>query len=113
MTKLDKNRDFLGKSALHKIKAEGTPRKMVGFEMVGRGIARHGYPIVEWTGSETPGAPIGIVTSGSPAPSLDKNIGLGYVPAALTEPGSRIGIEIRGKVVEAVVVKTPFYKRKA
>jgi len=113
VTKLDKNRDFLGKSALHKIKAEGTPRKLVGFEMVGRGIARHGYPIVEWTGSETPGAPIGIVTSGSPAPSLDKNIGLGYVPAALTEPGSRIGIEIRGKVVEAVVVKTPFYKRKA
>ncbi len=111
VVKLDGPRDFLGREALERIKAEGTSRKMVGFEMVGRGIARHGYPIVRWTGSETPGETIGIVTSGSPAPSLDKNIGLGYVPTALAEIGSRIGIDIRGKAVEAVVVKTPFYKR--
>lgn len=112
VTKLDKPRDFLGKKALIAIKAAGLSRKMVGFQMVGRGIGRHGYPIHAWTGSETPsGAPIGVVTSGSPAPSLDIHIGLGYVPAALAEIGTKIGIEIRGKLIEAVVVKTPFYKR--
>jgi aminomethyltransferase len=52
-----------------------------------------------------------LVTSGSPAPTLEKNIGLGYVPSALSEVGTKIGIEIRGKLIEAVVVKTPFYKR--
>ncbi|AKF08007.1 glycine cleavage system aminomethyltransferase GcvT [Sandaracinus amylolyticus] len=112
VVKLDKPRDFLGKAALQKIKAAGNDRRMVGFEMLGRGIARHGHAIVEWTGSETPGKTIGLVTSGSPAPTLDKNIGLGYVPAALAEIGSRIGIEVRpGRSIEAVVVKTPFYKR--
>ncbi|MDQ3033743.1 MAG: glycine cleavage system aminomethyltransferase GcvT [Myxococcota bacterium] len=111
VVKLDGPRDFQGKEALKRIKAEGPSRKMVGFEMAGRGIARHGYPLVEWKGSETPGPAIGIVTSGSPAPSLDKNIGLGYVPAALAEVGTRIGVEIRGKAIEAVIVKTPFYKR--
>lgn len=112
VTKLDKPRDFLGKDALKKIQAAGLSRKMVGFEMVGRGIGRHGYPIVEWDGSEAGGSAIGIVTSGSPAPTLDKNIGLGYVPTALSAIGSKIGIQIRGKAIEAVVVKTPFYKRK-
>jgi aminomethyltransferase len=124
VVKLDKPRDFLGKEALRAIKARGLGRRLVGFEIVGRGIARHGYPIVRWTGAEAPaepfegaGSPGGatryVVTSGSPAPSLDKNIGLGYVPAAASEPGTRIGVEIRGKVIEAVVVKTPFYKRAA
>jgi aminomethyltransferase len=112
VTKLDKPRDFLGKKALIAIKEAGLPRKLVGFQMVGRGIGRHGYPIHAWSGSETPsGAAIGVVTSGSPAPTLDINIGLGYVPAAHAETGSKIGIEIRGKLIEAVVVKTPFYRR--
>jgi aminomethyltransferase len=112
VTKLDKPRDFLGKKALIAIKEAGLPRKLVGFQMVGRGIGRHGYPIHAWSGSETPsGAAIGVVTSGSPAPTLDINIGLGYVPAAHAEIGSKIGIEIRGKLIEAVVVKTPFYRR--
>ncbi len=112
VTKLDKPRDFLGKQALIAIRDAGLSRKIVGFEMTGRGIGRHGYPIHAWTGSEVPSsAPVGIVTSGSPAPTLDKNIGLGYVPAALAELGTKLGIEIRGKVIEAVVVKTPFYKR--
>jgi aminomethyltransferase len=112
VTKLDKPRDFLGKKALIAIKDAGLSRKIVGFQMVGRGIGRHGYPIHAWTGEETPSsAPVGVVTSGSPAPTLDTNIGLGYVPAALAEVGSKIGIEIRGKLIEAVVVKTPFYKR--
>jgi aminomethyltransferase len=110
VTKLDKPADFLGKEALEKIKAAGLTRKIVGLEMVGKGIARHGYPIVA-AGAEPGSAPIGIVTSGSPAPSLDKNIALGYVPAAQAEVGSRVGVEIRGKVIEAVVVKTPFYRR--
>ena len=112
VVKLDGPRDYVGKDALKKLKAEGTPRKLVGIEMVGRGIARHGHAIVEWTGSETPGAKLGVVTSGSPSPTLDKNIALGYVPAALAEIGSRVGVEVRpGRSIEAVVVKTPFYKR--
>jgi aminomethyltransferase len=110
VVKLDKPGDFLGKAALKAVQAAGLTRKMVGLEMVGKGIARHGYPIVA-ADAEPGSAPIGIVTSGSPAPSLDKNIGLGYVPAALAAVGTKIGVEIRGKVIEAVVVKTPFYKR--
>jgi aminomethyltransferase len=111
VVKLDKPRDFLGKTALRRIQAEGTSRKLVGLEMIGRGIARHGYPIVEWKGSEAPGPAIGVVTSGSPSPTLDKNIALGYVPTAFSEIGTRVGVEIRGRAVEAVVVKTPFYRR--
>jgi aminomethyltransferase len=103
--KLDKG-EFSGRSALQRIKAAPLPRKLVGFEMVGRGIARHDYPIVD-----AGGAPIGRVTSGAPSLSLGKNIGLGYVPRALAKLGSGLGIEIRGKVIEAVVVKTPFYQR--
>jgi aminomethyltransferase len=110
VTKLDKPADFLGKAALIAIKEAGLTRKIVGLEMVGKGIARHGYPIVA-AGAEPGSAPIGIVTSGSPAPSLDKNIALGYVPAAHAELGTKVGVEIRGKVIEAVVVKTPFYRR--
>ena len=107
VVKLDKKRDFLGKEALRAIKAKGLSRRLVGFEMTGRGIARHGYPII------ASGQQVGVVTSGSPSPTLDKNIGLGYVPAASAEVGTPIGIEIRGKVIDAVVVKTPFYKRAA
>jgi aminomethyltransferase len=102
--------DFRGRAALERIKAEGPKRKLVGFEMTGRGIARHGYPIVGANGEQ-----IGEVTSGSPAPTLGKNIGLGYVPTEMSAIGVELGIAIpRGaehKVVSAVVVKTPFYKR--
>ncbi len=97
--------DFIGRDALRRIKAEGFERKLVGFEMTERGIARHGYPIV------VDGAPVGEVTSGSPGPTVGRNIGLGYVPKALARVGTALGIEIRGKVVGAVVVPTPFYKR--
>ena len=104
--KLDKG-DFVGRAALQKVKDEGPSRKMVGFEMTGRGIARHGYPIVDRASGER----IGVVTSGSPAPTLGKNIGMGYVPADRAKVGTELGVEIRGKVIDAVVVKTPFYKR--
>ena len=97
--------DFIGRDALRSIKAAGLQRKLVGFEMTGRGIARHGYPIV------ADGKVVGEVTSGSPGPTVGRNIGLGYVPVALAKLGTSLGIEIRGKVVDAVVVRTPFYKR--
>lgn len=105
VVKLDKP-DFLGKAALAKVKAEGPTRKMVGFEMTGRGIARHGYPL-----HDKAGALVGICTSGSPAPTVGKNIGMGYVPSAMAGVGQELLVDCRGKKVEAVVVKTPFYKR--
>jgi len=104
VVKLDAG-DFIGRDALKSIKAAGTERKLVGFEMIGRGIARHGYPIV------VDGQHIGEVTSGSVGPTVGRNIGLGYVPKTMSKVGTRLGIEIRGKVVDAVVVTTPFYKR--
>jgi aminomethyltransferase len=104
VVKLDAG-DFIGREALRAVKAAGLDRKLVGFEMTGRGIARHGYPIV------ADGVPVGEVTSGSPGPTVGRNIGLGYVPLALGKAGTTLGIEIRGKVVDAVVVTTPFYKR--
>ncbi len=104
--KLDKAH-FVGKDALVAIQKQGLPRKLVGFEMTGRGVARHGYPLVPAGG----GAPIGICTSGGPAPTVGKNIGLGYLPAELAEVGSTFEVDCRGKNIAAVVVKTPFYKR--
>lgn len=98
--------DFLGRDALIAIKQQGLPRKLVGFEMVGRGIARQGYALLDANGST-----VGACTSGSPSPTLGKNIGLGYLPAAMTKTGTRFTVDCRGKHVEAVVVKTPFYKR--
>ncbi len=105
--KLDKG-DFVGREALVAAKANVT-RKLVGFEMVGRGIARHGYPVKSAEG----GPVIGAVTSGSPSPTLGKNIGLAYVPLEEAAIGARLFVDCRGKDVEAVVVKTPFYKRRS
>jgi len=97
--------DFLGREALEKQKANGLKRKLVGFEMRGRGIARDGYEV------RLDGAPAGWVTSGGPAPTLNKNIGLCYLPALSAQPGVAIEIMIRNQPVEAVTVPTPFYKR--
>jgi aminomethyltransferase len=105
--KLDKPA-LLGGAALQAVKRDGVARKLVGFEMVERGIGRHGYPIVDASGNV-----VGQVTSGAPSLSLGKNVGLGYVPAALSRVGTRLAIEIRGQSVAAEVVPTPFYKRKA
>ncbi len=97
--------DFIGRDALVRQKEKGVERKLVGFEMVDRGIARHGYPVLAG------GSASDTVTSGSFAPYLKKNIGLAYVPTAFSAPGSEIEIEIRGRRSKAVVVPTPFYKR--
>lgn len=105
VVKMDKAM-FVGKEALAKVKASPLPRKLVGFEVTGRGIARHGYPLRDESGKE-----VGVCTSGSPAPTVGKNIGLGYLPTEMTAVGTKFLVDCRGKNVEAVVVKTPFYKR--
>jgi aminomethyltransferase len=107
VVKLGKAAAFTGKAALEKIKAEGVKRKLVGFDMVERGIPRHGYKLVD---AKTK-AEIGITTSGTQSPSLDRPIGVGYVAAAHAAIGSEIAVEIRGEARRAKVVETPFYKR--
>jgi aminomethyltransferase len=104
IVKLDK-REFAGREALVRQKQGGIKRRLVGFEMRGRGIGRDGYEV------RIGGAPAGWVTSGSPSPSLNKNIGLCYLPAAEAQPGRAIQILIRNQPVDAVTVETPFYKR--
>jgi aminomethyltransferase len=104
IVKFDKS-DFVGKAALEKQRDEGVRRRLVGFEMKGRGIARDGYEVM------LDGQPAGWVTSGGPAPTLNKNIGLCYLPVEAAEPGRAIHISIRNQPVEAITVPTPFYKR--
>jgi aminomethyltransferase len=97
--------DFLGRQALLKQQAAGLRRKLAGFEMRGRGIAREGYAVL------VDGRPAGWVTSGSPAPALNKNIGLCYLPVEHARPGQPVQIAVRGQPVEAAIVATPFYQR--
>lgn len=96
---------FLGREALEKQRKEGRRKKLVGFEMTDRGIARDGYPVL------VDGRIEGRVTSGSPAPFLKKNIGMAFLPPGRADVGLPIQIEIRGKPVSAVTVPLPFYKR--
>ncbi|MDZ7362108.1 MAG: glycine cleavage system aminomethyltransferase GcvT [candidate division KSB1 bacterium] len=104
ITKLDKG-DFIGREAMAKMKAAGIPRRLVGFEMEGKSIARHNYPILK------DGAPIGRVTSGTFSPSLEKSIGMGYVASEHAAAGTELMIDIRGRAAKAKIVKTPFYQR--
>ena len=104
ITKLNKG-DFIGRARLAKQKEEGVKRKLVGFEVTDRGIARDGQDVI------IGGQHVGTVTSGSPAPFLKKNIGLGYVPVEFANPGQAIEIDVRGKPVRAQIVPLPFYKR--
>jgi aminomethyltransferase len=104
IVKLDKG-DFVGRDVLVKQKEAGLTRKLVGFEMRGRGIGRDGYEVF------LDGVASGWVTSGGPAPTLCKNIGLCYLPVAEAVPGKTIQIMIRNQPVDAVTVETPFYKR--
>jgi aminomethyltransferase len=98
-------KDFTNSAALKAQKEQGVKRKLVGFEMIDRGIPRHGYNIVD-----AGGAVVGVVTSGTQSPSLNKAIGMGYVPTASSAPGSEILIDVRGKSLKAQVAKVPFYK---
>jgi aminomethyltransferase len=102
--KLDKG-DFIGRETLAKQKEAGVKRKLVGFEVTDRGIARDDQEVL------IDGMRVGKVTSGSPAPFLKKNIGLAYVPVEYANVGQPINIDVRGRLVGAEVVKTPFYKR--
>lgn len=105
--KLDKGSDFVGRAALAEMQAAGGPRrKLVGLEMVERGIGRDGYKVCT-----TGGEQIGEITSGSPAPFLKKNIALAYVPVEYAAIDGELGVEIRGGLVKAKVVTLPFYKR--
>ena len=99
--------DYVAGGALREIKDSGPSRRIAGFRMVERGIARQGYPILDDERQET----IGQVTSGGPSPTLDMNIGLGYVPIRFAEPGTRIRIEIRGRPTAAEITTLPFYRR--
>ena len=100
------NKDFINSESLKKQKEIGVSKTLVGFELSQRGIPRQGYAIIDAQGNS-----IGRVTSGTMSPSMGKGIGLGYVPVALKEVGSQIHIQIRNKIVPAMVVKLPFYKK--
>jgi aminomethyltransferase len=98
--------DFMGRAALERAKAAGVTRTLVGIEMIDRGIARDEYCCCNEAGER-----IGVVTSGSPSPTLGKNIALAYVPPAFSAVGTVLYVEIRGQKYKAQVVATPFYKR--
>ncbi|HXI62225.1 MAG TPA: glycine cleavage T C-terminal barrel domain-containing protein, partial [Pyrinomonadaceae bacterium] len=104
IAKLNKT-DFIGRDALAKQKDEGIWRKLVGFEVTDRGIARDGQSVF------IDGQCNGNVTSGSPAPFLKKNIGMAYVPVEFAGVGQHLEIDVRGKLVGAEIVPLPFYKR--
>ena len=104
--KLEKGK-FLGSDALQQVQADGGPeRKLVGLEIVERGIARDGYRVFDLEGEA-----IGMVTSGSPAPFLKKNIALAYVPRSFADLGMEVAVEIRNNPVRARVVPIPFYRK--
>lgn len=97
--------DFIGRDALLKQKTNGVPRKLVGIEMIDRGIPRHGYTV------HSNGKQIGEVTTGTQSPTLKRNLGLALIDADFASLDAELWIEIRGKRLKAVIVKTPFYKR--
>ncbi|NLA42057.1 MAG: glycine cleavage system aminomethyltransferase GcvT [Smithella sp.] len=102
---LDWNKDFAGKPALAAIREKGIRKKLAGFEMTGRGIARHGYPVTK------DGREIGHVTSGTFSPTLNKAIGLAFIDAENTAPDTEIAIGIRDAASGAKIVRLPFYKK--
>jgi aminomethyltransferase len=104
--KTNKESDFIAKAALTEQKEKGLKRKIVGIEVTGRGIARHGYKVFSEDGKE-----IGVVTSGTQSPSLKKSIGLALISAEHAKVDMQLKVEIRNKQIDAVVVKTPFYKK--
>ncbi len=105
ITKFTDTKDFINKNIFLKHKTEGTTRRLVGFELIDKGVPRHGYDVVDAAGNK-----IGIVTSGTMGPSVKKGIGMAYVSTTFMKAGSEIFISIRDKALKAVVVKMPFYK---
>ncbi|WP_254564788.1 glycine cleavage system aminomethyltransferase GcvT [Oscillatoria sp. HE19RPO] len=101
---LDSKGEFIGREVLAKQKETGVKRRLVGIEMQGRYIARHGYPVI------AEGKSVGEITSGSWSPTLEKAIALAYLPLELSKPGQSIAVEIRGKTYPGTVVKKPFYR---
>lgn len=102
---LDSKGDFIGRDVLVQQKQDGVARRLVGLQMVGRNIARHGYPVLD--GGQT----VGVVTSGTLSPTLGTAIALAYVPPPLSKPGQVVDVEIRGKQFAGEIVKKPFYRR--
>jgi aminomethyltransferase len=102
---VDAHKEFVGKTALMARKNSGIGSKLVGIEMIGRGIARHGYKVFHG------GKEIGSVTSGTFSPTLNKAIGLAFIDAAYSAPDKEIVVAIRDIMTEAKVVNLPFYKR--
>ncbi|UVT15811.1 MAG: glycine cleavage system aminomethyltransferase GcvT [Nitrospira sp.] len=100
--------EFLGKTVLTAQLQAGVSRRFVGFELLEKGVPRHGFKILS---SSPPQSPIGEVTSGNLSPLLQKGIGLGFVSSAYMKPGTDVMIDIRGKMVPARIVKPPFYRR--
>ncbi|SFA42002.1 aminomethyltransferase [Anoxybacillus pushchinoensis] len=103
--KTNKDVDFFGKEVLKKQKEEGTARKLVGIEMIDKGIPRHGYAVY------VNGEQVGVVTTGTQSPTLKKNIGLALLSTTYTALHTEVEVDIRGKRLKAKVVATPFYKR--
>ncbi|MGZ3883004.1 MAG: glycine cleavage T C-terminal barrel domain-containing protein, partial [Bacteroidia bacterium] len=99
-------KDFVNRPEIEKQKQQGVNRKLVGFEMIDRGIPRHDYQIADASGKI-----IGKVTSGTQSPSLNKAIGMGYVQAPMANPDAEIFVIIRDKPIKAKVVKIPFLKK--
>ena len=105
VVKFDKG-DFIGRTEMMTCQTKGPAKKQVGLEVIGRGIAREGYKVFSIDSKE-----VGVVTSGTLSPSLDKAIAMAYVPSSMAKPGEKVFIGIRDKMVEAEIVKTPFYKK--
>ena len=100
-----KKAEFIGADVLRRQRAEGVPRKLIGFEVLDRGIARHGHEVF------VNGERAGVVTSGTQTPFLKKSIGMAYLPAAAATAGTEFEIDVRGRRLKAQVVPMPFYKR--
>jgi len=102
---VDLEKDFIGAAAMRRIKADGLTRKLVGFELEGKRIARQGYRVLAG------GRPAGQITSGTMSPTLQKSIAMGFVERALAQPGTEVSIDLGRKENAAKVVSLPFYKR--
>ena len=112
-----KGKGYVGEAALARAKEVGPARKLIGFKVIGRGIARHGYALHTLAPGSSeleprPGEVIGVVTSGTVAPTIGGAVGMGYVPTALATPGTRLIADCRGKPALVEIVAGPFYKRR-